>query len=654
LLAQVDEQSLARLAQDPHDDRAILNRARVLIATGEFDQALECLAADPARLKKDQFGSLFFESLTLGLRADPTGYDRFVQLAVTAAPGQDTSGVRAVRLAEQLAESEQTDAARTVLRALLESADRLQALVPVSASRSVRLDRRIAAGLRRLDGTPGNRTGDAPAEAGPPDNSAAGELQAFVDNAKIEARAKVFDAKSPNPKALQFLPVVVESCRGPVADLLVTYEIGKRTLVGQDRWGRGQFQIELPEANRRTGRTYLTPQNPYQHAALAGNVLVYHRGDIVVAVDLSAAPPRLLWTADAWPPDQDLQAEYGLLLQQRLALGFRLPNARNVAEGGVFSDRVFPRQVGATKDGVCFQRGREIVVVEPRSGEEYWVRDDFPVGMDLMCGTDHVLVTPLSNLPSVLLSALDGKRIAERPTLPVAERIAIHQGRALLFDPGAAPPEMSLYDPVEDRAVWRRALPQRAVPAVGAGGTVGVADGEGNLSLMDLATGEEIASATIGSLPNLNKAAILQYGDVTVFALNQTRDEKEPLWRTNPPAGEINLSGKLAALNSSSGQVLWTKTLEDQRLRIVQPSGLPLLVAYNYFRKLKRSNNKMSYDLPQVNVDCVDVRSGEIVKRIRRGGIVGYQYYRLGFDAQTKTAVLDSRTDSVELRFVSR
>jgi hypothetical protein len=111
------------------------------------------------------------------------------------------------------------------------------------------------------------------------------------------------------------------------------------------------------------------------------------------------------------------------------------------------------------------------------------------------------------------------------------------------------------------------------------------------------------------------------------------------------------VNGKLIAVSSRSGEVLWSQTLEAQKLQVSQPSGLPLLVAYHAFqtRTIKRR-----YGPPMLLLDCVDIRSGEVVRSIRRDGFSTYGGYRIEFDAKTKTAFIDAISDSLELCFVSR
>ena len=152
-LPAVLEESRARWSEQPLPTAAALNRARVLIAGGAFEEALALLAANDG-LRDSQSASLFLEGLALAVRAEPTRYLRFIEAAVVLAREPAADRVRLAQLAEALSASEQRESARVLYTALLESRDGRQVWVPVSAARSVRLDRQAAAGLQRLGSGP--------------------------------------------------------------------------------------------------------------------------------------------------------------------------------------------------------------------------------------------------------------------------------------------------------------------------------------------------------------------------------------------------------------------------------------------------------------------------------------------------------------------
>jgi outer membrane protein assembly factor BamB len=299
---------------------------------------------------------------------------------------------------------------------------------------------------------------------------------------------------------------------------------------------------------------------------------------------------------------------------------------------------------------VCFQRGRELVAVDPRSGDELWVRDDFPLGSDLMGSPSHLLVTPLSGPSSALLGSLDGRLVARRSTLPISKRLKTHQGRALLFDQEIEPRQLGLYDPVEDRFVWREELAAGAVPVVAAGVMTGAVDAQGELNLFDLATGELLVTANLGSLDNLRAAIVFPFGERIVVGLDQTPDDNANLASRNVRLGEMNISGKLISLDADDGRQLWSRPLKDQRMRTSQPFGLPVLLACNGFQRPRQGNR---YVPVEGVFDCIDVRTGTSLKSLRRER-TAYLNYWFRFDAESNTAIYDSHSLNIELNFVRK
>jgi outer membrane protein assembly factor BamB len=636
------------------DDATVTTRAKVLIAMGEFAEALQLLTDRYEDSRDEQISELLLEALTLALQDEPDRYRRFIE-EVTSSDLAVTHPEQAVRLAERLVESEQPDAARKIFSALTDSGDRLRDFMPASASRSVRLDRRIATGLKRLGESRREPATPSQVDLESGQLSAENNLTALLEKAEIQITDKQFDIRNQNPDARQRGLVVVEDAHGPVDDLVITYQTAKfvagrpvnvPVLVVQDRWGRLLFEVELPTFDQRSVLG-LGPTIVFQHAVVTQRTLVYHRGDIIAAVDLTANSGRLLWTAKAWPATQNWNTEYQAWRQQLGAMDLQSPLRRGES---IYGDRTFCRLVATTNDCVCYQRGRELVAVDPRTGEAFWVRDDLPPGSDLMGGPNHILVTPPAGQPSALLSSLDGRLVATRPVLPIAKRLTAHQGRALLYDQEVEPRQLGLYDPVEDRFVWRQELAADAVPVVGTGVMTGVVDAKGELKLVDLSTGDPLVTANLGSLEDVRAAVIFPFGETIVVAADQTPDDKANRANRNAPLGEMNISGKLIGLNAKDGKQRWNRPLKDQRLRTSQPFGLPVLLACNFFQRPRQGNRY----LPGDGVfDCIDVRTGKSLKSVRRER-TAYLNYRFRFDDESNTAIYDSGSQKLQLQFVPK
>jgi hypothetical protein len=178
----------------------------------------------------------------------------------------------------------------------------------------------------------------------------------------------------------------------------------------------------------------------------------------------------------------------------------------------------------------------------------------------------------------------------------------------------------------------------------------GVVDAQGELSLLDLSTGNLRVTANLGSFENLRAAAIFAFGETIVVAVDQKPDNESSAANRNAGVGEMNISGKLVAVDAIDGKQQWSRPLKDQRLRTSQASGLPVLLACNLFQRPRQGNR---YVPPAGVFDCIDVRTGKSLKSARRER-AAYLNYRFRFDDESNTAVYDSRSQKLELRFVPK
>jgi outer membrane protein assembly factor BamB len=259
-------------------------------------------------------------------------------------------------------------------------------------------------------------------------------------------------------------------------------------------------------------------------------------------------------------------------------------------------------------------------------------------------------VTPLGGPSSALLGSLDGRLVARRPTLPISKRLTAHQGRALLFDQEVEPRQLGLYDPVEDRFVWREELAADAVPVVAAGVMTGLVDAKGKLDIFVPATGELLVTANLGALDNLRAAIVFPFGETIVLGVDQTPDANANPANRNVRLGEMNISGKLIGLDADDGKQRWSFPVKNQRLRTSQPFGLPVLLACNNYQRARQGNR---YVPGESVFDCLDVRTGKSLMSTRRERS-NYLNYWFRFDAESKTAIFDSHRLKVELRFVPK
>ena len=247
-------------------------------------------------------------------------------------------------------------------------------------------------------------------------------------------------------------------------DLSLQFDPSRQTIVGFDGWGRERWPVSLSQDRQRQ----VFPYSASAQARLNGHLLLVTVGWKLVAIDmLGSRPngmPRTLWSQDlvgserrsAQPPNSP-------------AMGPPLAVAAAVRPPARTSNLL----AAVGRQYVCFQRFRNLMAVDPRSGETLWSRQDLPQGCTLFGDDQYVLALPPDREEATVLRAVDGElvgtrkvpRLARRQRLPndrqtttfarLEETCLATLGRnLLLWWPEGNRRVLTLVDPLEGRDLW--------------------------------------------------------------------------------------------------------------------------------------------------------------------------------------------------------
>ena len=159
--------------------------------------------------------------------------------------------------------------------------------------------------------------------------------------------------------------------------LQVSYNAKTRTIWAVDRHGMETVRVELPPLERIDFNSTRRYSQTYQ-AVVLDDMLVVHLGDAIYAISRMGGDSQILWWEQLVVSTDESEALeklfYNAFMQLRRGVGMitwpaPASNPQLLAE--------------TPSGGLCFQRGRELRCVEPRTGELFWSRDDFPKGCDL-------------------------------------------------------------------------------------------------------------------------------------------------------------------------------------------------------------------------------------------------------------------------------
>lgn len=735
----------AALQANPKDPEKLGERARIALAAGEERLAVDLLVQARMLQGDKRLDELLLDAVLQAVAKTPEFFAEHEQLIAGLLPNQPDHCDDWLTLAELLAANSRPLAALDIYERIAAMPQGLDQWQAVSAARAVRLERRLIAGLIRLQQRAGDPiTADSPqivarltalvdkaANAEPPlvalvDSLATPEQRLWqaerIGAAKrsleaemllagltrhgdatqlgdiLEMRASILDEAKraweagvlrraaaaagiqPLPDVIavnappaaadpdwmwaaagfevntkpanrsqqdplrnsQQIPVLIESADGRWADeLTVTYDTQTRALTAVDRWGRSRFSIVLPQPGHQA-HIYLNPYYAFFHGVTIGHYLVVHRGDIVVAIDGLADPPKLLWSKAAHEENLDQYTAQQIMNNRLRNRMMGMPDTRT---------GTMARSLAAGVNYVCFQRGRELLAVHPVSGQVLWSRDDLPFGCDIVGNERHVFATTAEDSQMTVFDAIDGERLRQRKSRDLTDRIAVLGGSIVVVDSNAQSHFVSRYDLFQGEYAWKREFPNGSQINLAGRDQIGVFEPSGKLNVLDAHSGESRWSAEVGKLDGLKEITLLPFKDMMVLAAHiPPKNNGQPVMMTRQFSGTIPMDGKLIGIRPSDGKVIWTQPIANQLLRIDQPAGLPLLVACNRFQKpVPLANNSWRYDQPVLLLQCLDVRDGKLLVDSKTENRY-MANYSLTADPQQNRATLDTSDHAVEIR----
>ena len=310
----------------------------------------------------------------------------------------------------------------------------------------------------------------------------------------------------------------------------VSFENNQQEIAFRDGLGRAQkpLPVRLNENGRVAG--YFNANSTV--ARSCGHLLLVTAGTKIVGLDpwrASGNASAVLWSQDLTDASGDNGFNNGFIAAQIVF---------NNGAGVLRSDPFGPVNARI----VCFQRVRNLVAVDPMSGERLWVRQDIPQNSEVFGDDQYVFVVSPGKTEAAVYRAIDGEYLGDRK-LPRAERAEgnpyaynnpydgyerngslaasgmLCVGRNVLTwgrgsrSKGQA---LTLFDPWRQQNVW----PQRVFASgshvdVVNQNAAGVLEPDGHFVLIDLADGHAISDVKlkVRSSFSMTDLAVLRLGD---------------------------------------------------------------------------------------------------------------------------------------------
>lgn len=234
-------------------------------------------------------------------------------------------------------------------------------------------------------------------------------------------------------------------------------------------------------------------------------------------------------------------------------------------------------------DFVAVQKGDELLVLDPHTGDVLWKKDNVPAGSDLT-GTDHVLCSLHPGSKEVIVfNARDGSELNRFPTPEEDNWISLSGRRLTVLEPGKPNSLLRGIDLKTGKDAWTVDVGKEAKAAGINADRVGVLASDGRFRVIETTEGTELLNANINWNGELKEISILNRRGLLILGVEEA----------NPPnaapgvAVAISpfgmgtgdrIAGRLYAIDPQQGREVWTADLPGQTTAIALPSAIPLLI----------------------------------------------------------------------------
>lgn len=479
------------------------------------------------------------------------------------------------------------------------------------------------------------------------DEQFAGEMQELLrDRSWNEGRVEVIEKADVAGRYQNYAfnqTVNILEASGPVAAGTNVVADTARSQVLSVRDGRGQ---ELVQANvaRNDGRgVFYSNSVPANQARIHGHFVLAHIGTEVFAVSglrsLKRGGDAVLWREDLSQLGESENA--GMRMQTR-QINNPWDDPRYVLADS--SGRWLGQMGPLTRNGVTFQRGRDVHCVDPLSGDALWVRNDIDAGSELFGDDEMLFVVGPTSEEALVLSTLDGSELGRRKVVKSDARWTTRGRNVLTWTQADGRLKLRLFDAWTGKDLLVRDCMLGSKGCRIANEEFAVLQPDGNLFIASLDSGELRVSANLEPCANLSQLRVLrsqhQYHVIANLPLANPKTNVQPIQQ---PGASIYLQRALVyAFDRASGKTMWQvpAVIEQYSLTLDQPSELPVLT---FFQQLRGN-------APQTGLLCIDKRDGRIL--FQKGELPG-QLYSLDVDGdlQNQTVTVSTPVKAFELKF---
>lgn len=408
-------------------------------------------------------------------------------------------------------------------------------------------------------------------------------------------------------------PVELMDARGPLADgSSVVYDSTRRQLVLRDNLGHKWIETSLIREDGRPTSANL-PQLAHAHAL--GHMVIFSYGEDIVAFDMLKPGQDPLeairWRQSLLPGVTNNTVGYRQIRPQPVTFGWTL--ARQVATSQ--PDHVIGDVVCLSPNSVCFARQRDVLCLDPLTGETLWERSQMDSGAELFGDDELLFVVPPRSDTATVIRVADGHILGQRKVDRMDNRWATRGRIVLSCKQDGREFLVRLFDAWSEETLWTERFTFGSRGALVGRDAMVMMQPDGRMVIRALEDGREIVDRQVAPETKLMNIFALGSSKQIFVQMDTIIDAKDALPATNvqpAPGGEWSrlVTGRLYAFDRATGQPSWQSPayISQHGLPLDQPTELPLLV---YLRHRSATTGRDTQT--QTSVLCLDRRDGSPV-----------------------------------------
>lgn len=418
------------------------------------------------------------------------------------------------------------------------------------------------------------------------------------------------------------------------------YTPGANQLVIRDRFGRETNQVPL--------------QQPQSGVSSAGPASAKAFGHFVMA--------RIgndFLALDTWNPAET--SDKSILWRQSLQpLGIAAGSTRVNQPFGQGPRVVSNGAIGPVlPSGVYLQKDRQLVCLDPLTGDEIWVRDEIAPGSDVFGNEQHVFVVPPNSTVALVFGALDGRSQGRREIVPRENRWATFGGHVLSWGLDNGKYSVRLYDLFRERDVWRRELTTDAKGCLIGDDEAAFLEPDGTLEIVVLKDGQTQLKTQLLAEAQLSELYVLRSSDQYHVVVSSDSASNAGNFRI---VSDVTLEGgasasltsaRIYAFDRHTGRSQWPipARIRHYSLPLDQPADCPLLVFMRHFGETTSTRNEGHQHLELL---CIDKRTGrEMYRQDHTHKVTQTRAYRLEARPAENLVTLNLTRDQFTFRFTT-